>query len=294
MAEKAKKPLWLKLILWVVSLVLTVAVLLAIGCGFLYIRYQVNVFTVTKQIKTLNEEVDMSKILTNEYTAEDTAYAKELIEIDPETNSYTIPNDKMLEIITSIKPLKLTDKQVGALMAYIIDSLNTINLQIGGEINLKEYGCKVMKVDLTNVTEKYADFNIVLKIELAKVKENMNKFPLNWIEKAIPSQLYISSNIAITHTDTEFGYTTESKGMSINNLSIEDTADIFKTFNNFIKIGSADEFNKTIGDTFVNMLIGTEESNGLAYSLRPYVTDFSFDKSVAGDVETEYFVIKKL
>lgn len=293
MADKVKKPLWLRLILWIISSLLSIAVLLGIACAFLYIRYQINVFTVGKQIKTLNEEVKLERLLTNEYTADDMAYAKELIEIDPETNSYTIPEAKMVEIMTDVRPLKLTDKQIGAFMAYIVDSLSTIKANVGGEIDLKDYGFRVMQVDLTYIDRNQADFNVIVKVDLTKVKENMNKFPLNWLSKAIPQELYVSSTVTIAHGEDEFSYTTTSKGMSINNLSQEDTADIFKTFRKFIQIDSVDAFNKTLGDTFVNILIGTPDAQGLSYSLKPFVRDFYFETSVVGDTTTDYYVLTK-
>ena len=60
--------------------------------------------------------------------------------------------------------------------------------------------------------------------------------------------------------------------------------------NNFIKLGTAKEFSKIIGDAFVDTLIGTEENPGFAYILKDIgVTDFSFTT----EDNMDYFVLNK-
>ncbi len=173
----------------------------------------------------------------------------------------------------------------------IIESQEEINIQLGMTINLKDYGFKVVQVAFSNITETTTDFNVVIKIDLAKIKEEkMNKFPLNWIRKGVPESLYFSSTTTILKGANPFEYTTEGKSLIINNLSGEETDNIFTTINTFLKLGNSKEFSKVIGDTFINILIGNSSNSGLAYSLKDAgATDFSFET----DATNNYFVIEK-
>ena len=64
------------------------------------------------------------------------------------------------------------------------------------------------------------------------------------------------------------GYNVTHVGLKLNNLSAEDTADLFNTLNAVLKIGSAENLNMKIGSTAVNALIGNAENIGFAYSMQ--------------------------
>ena len=291
-----RTPIWLKIILWVFSTIFSIVALLAVGCGILYATYEINVFEVAGQVKTLNQEVDLEKLAPNVFTIDDMAGAK--IVTDENINgliSYTEEEGYKLtpEAVSTamLGSLKFTDKQVGAILNNIIDSQEELNVQLGSVINLKDYGFKVVQVAFSNITETTTDFNVVIKIDLTKIKEEkMAKFPFNWIRKGVPDSLYFSSTVTLTKGANAFEYTTEGKSLMINNLSSEQTESIFKTINTFLKLGGPKDFAKTIGDTFVNALIGNEANPGLAYSLKSAgATDFLFE----ADATNNYFIIQK-
>lgn len=54
-----------------------------------------------------------------------------------------------------------------------------VAVQINRDVNLKDYGFKVLQVDLQNITEDSTDFNRVLKIDLTKRKDIMNSLSLD-------------------------------------------------------------------------------------------------------------------
>jgi hypothetical protein len=250
---------------------------------------------VANQIKILNEEIDLSKIVPNAYTDEDMASAKLVTDTNlnglisyTEQDGYSItPDDVEGNLISE---LKFTDRQIGAIIDNLITSQEDIIVKLGDkDINLNDYGFQVVQVAFSNITETTTDFNVVIKIDLDKVKEDMTEFPLNWIKKGIPNSLYFSATTTITKGSNAFEYTTEGKSLVINNLTKEETDSILSTINTFLKIGTAKEFSKIIGDTFVNVLIGNESSSGLAYSLKDAgATDFSFET----DGTNNYFVIE--
>lgn len=292
---KFRKPIWLRILIWAVSSILSIVAILGAICGFLYIKYEINVFEVANQIKILNEDVDLDKLTPNAYSISDMESAK--LETDTglvglisytEQNGYEITPDEVSGNMSA--ELRFTDKQIGAIIDNLMEAQEEINIEIGSTINLKDYGFKVVQVSFSNITETTTDFNVVVKIDLNKLKEeNMTSFPLNWIRKGIPDSLYFSATTTITKGVNAFEYTTNGKNLIINNLTSEETENIFKTINVFLKLGSAKEFSQTIGDTFINILIGNDESSGLAYALKDVgATDFSFE----ADTNSNYFVIE--
>ena len=292
---KFRKPIWLRILIWAISSILSIVAILGVICGFLYIKYEINVFEVASQIKILNEEIDLSKIVPNAYTDEEMASAKLVTDAGfnglisyTEQNGYEITPDEVSGNMSA--ELRFTDKQIGAIIDNLITSQEDIIVKLGDkDINLNDYGFKVVQVAFSNITETTTDFNVVIKIDLDKVKEEMTEFPLNWIKKGIPNSLYFSATTTITKGSNAFEYTTEGKGLVINNLTKEETDSIFKTINKFIQLGNSNEFSKIIGDIFINVLIGNESNAGLAYSLKDAgATDFSFETGGTNN----YFVIE--
>ena len=58
------------------------------------------------------------------------------------------------------------------------------------------------------------------------------------------------------------------KSVTLNNLSGDDTADLFNTLNAVLKIGTAENLNMQVGTMAVNALIGTKDNPGFAYSMK--------------------------
>lgn len=291
---KARKPIWLKILIWVISTILSIVALLGVGCAFLYFKYEINVFALIGQVRTLNEEVNVTALIPNAYTDEDMASAKIVTDVNmnglikySEEDGYSVSFDQMS---TMLGDIRFTDKQVGAIINNIIENQESFNIQIGEDIDIKEYGFKVEQIAFSNITEKETDFNIVIKLDLTKIKqEKMNDFPLNWVKKAIPDKLYCSATSTITKGENPFEYTIAGKDLKLNNLTSEETASLFKAFDTVTKIGTAKNLAETICGTFINVLIGNEENAGVAYILKDAgATDFSFET----DNTENYFVIE--
>ena len=291
---KKRKPIWLRILLWVISSILSIVALLGVGCGILYIRYEINVFKVIGQIRILNEEVDYTQIVNNPYTEADLETAKLVTDANvsglisyTEQDGYSITPEKVTTSI--LGEVKLTDKQVAAIINNLIMSQDEILIEFGTQVNLKEHGFKLEQVTFSEIDEGKTEFNVVLKIELTKFKEDMNKFPANWIRKGIPDSLYFSATVDILKGDGAFEYSTQGKSLRINNLTNEKTKNIFDTINVLTDFGTVEDFSKTICDVFVNALIGNEATPGIAYALTGVgAEDFDFEKE---DTST-YFVIK--
>ena len=179
-------------------------------------------------------------------------------------------------------PIFLTEKHVGAIAQTVFYE------QTGGKIKLgdKEVSVTVMQVDFSEIAANgSADFNVVAKLDLTPFKADMGDFPYKYFKKYIPDNFYVSSVVRVDKTEKDgFSYTVTHKALTLNNLSADDTADLFNTLNAVLKIGTAENLNMQVGTMAVNALIGTEESSGFAYSLKAIgATAFKFE--TASDAE---------
>ena len=278
----------------IISLVVIVAILgVVIIGGYIYVRttYGIDLFRTAGQLKTLTQAVDETALCPNAYGEEDFAAMKTELnkkfdgfvsyEEGKGFNGYSV-NFGSLAGKSMSGTVSLTEKQVGAITQTVFYG------QTGGKIKIgeKEVSVTVVQVDFSEIAANgSADFNVVAKIDLTPFKADMGGFPYKYFKKYIPDNLYVSSTVRVDKTEEDgFGYTIVHKSLTLNNLSADDTADLFNTLNAVLKIGTAENLNMQVGETAVNALIGTEKSNGFAYSLKAIgATAFKFE--TASDAE---------
>ncbi len=289
---KARKPFIVRFIIWLFSIIITLALILGIGCLIVKQKYGVDVFSTISQIKTLNQKVDESKY-DSKFSDNDMKDAQIAVNAKmeglisyTEENGYKI-NEEGIGVESQISAdLLLSDKQLGA----IINNLINQNEE-GMTLDVSENKLQIYFIQLKflEVRENEADINIVVKVDVRELKQKMNSFPTNIIAKKIPDYLYISSTSTIKKGDNAFEYEVLSKDIEINNLNSQDTKSFLNTLNLVFKFGTSDDFNLMIAKPFVNALIGNSENNGFAYSLRGLgVKDYDF--VVVDDIN--YYVLK--
>lgn len=278
----------------IITLVVIVAILgVVIIGGYVYVRttYGIDLFRTAGQLKTLSQDVDESALCPNAYGEQDFADMKSAVndkidglivyEKDKGYNGYSV-NFASLAGKSMTDMISLTEKQVGAVAQTVFYE------QTGGKIKLgdKEVSVTVVQIDFSEIAANgSADFNVVAKIDLTPFKADMGGFPYKYFKKYIPDNLYVSSTVRVDKTEEDgFSYKVSHKSVTLNNLSGDDTADLFNTLNAVLKIGTAENLNMQVGETAVNALIGTEKSNGFAYSLKAIgATAFKFE--TASDAE---------
>ncbi len=289
---KARKPFIVRFIIWLFSIIITLALILGIGCLIVKQKYGVDVFSTISQIKTLNQKVDESKY-DSKFSDNDmkdaqiavNAKMKGLISYTEE-DGYKI-NKEGIGVESQISAdLLFSDKQLGAIINNLInENAEGLTLDVSGN-KLK---IDFIQLKFVEIREKEADINIVVKVDVRELKQKMNSFPTNIIAKKIPDYLYISSTSTIKKGDNAFEYEALSKDIEINNLNSQDTKSFLNTLNLVFKFGTSDDFNLMIAKPFVNALIGNSENNGFAYSLRGLgVKDYDF---VVVD-NINYYVLK--
>lgn len=289
---KARKPFIVRFIIWLFSIIITLALILGIGCLIVKQKYGVDVFSTISQIKTLNQKVDESKY-DSKFSDTDmkdaqiavNAKMKGLISYTEE-DGYKI-NEEGIGVESQISAdLLLSDKQLGAIINNLInENAEGLTLDVSGN-KLK---IDFIQLKFVEIREKEADINIVVKVDVRELKQKMNSFPTNIVAKRIPDYLYISSTSTIKKGENTFEYEVLSKDIEINNLNSQDTKSFLNTLNLVFKFGTSDDFNLMIAKPFVNALIRNSENNGFAYSLKGLgVKDYDF--VVVDDIN--YYVLK--
>lgn len=245
--------------------------------GYVYVRttHGIDLFRTAEQLKTLSKDVDESALCPNAYGEQDFAEMKSAVndkidgfivyEKGKGYNGYSV-NFASLAGKSMTDPIFLLEKHVGAIAQTVFYE------QTGGKIKLgdKEVSVTVMQVDFSEIAANgSADFGVVAKLDLTPFKADMDGFPYKLLKKHIPDSLYVSSTVRVDKTEEDgFAYTVTHKSLTLNNLSADDTADLFDTLNAVLKIGTAENLNMQIGSMAVNALIGTKDNLGFAYSMK--------------------------
>jgi len=267
-------------------LVLVLIVAIAFFGTYFYVRstYGIDLFRTANQLKTLNEQVDESTLCPNAYGDSDFVDMKDVVNakfggliVYQDGKGY---NGYSMDVTALAGKsfegnVSLTEKQVGAIAQTMIFA------QTGGKIKLgdKEVTVSVVQVDFSDVADNgSADFNVVAKLDLAPFKTDMEGFPYKYVKKYIPDTLYVSSTVRVDKADKNtFEYTVSHKSLTLNNLSSDDTAELFKTLDTIFKIGSIEDLNVQIGTIATNALIGNKDNLGFAYSMKAIgATTFDF------------------
>lgn len=289
---KARKPFIVRFIIWFFSIIITLALILGIGCLIVKQKYGVDVFSTISQIKTLNQKVDESKY-DSKFSDNDMKDAQIAVNAKmeglisyTEEDGYKIKEEGIGVESQISADLLLSDKQLGAIINNLINQNEEgMTLDVSGN-KLQIY---FIQLKFLEVRENEADINIVVKVDVRELKQKMNSFPTNIVAKRIPDYLYISSTSTIKKGENAFEYEVLSKDIEINNLNSQDTKSFLNTLNLVFKFGTSDDFNLMIAKPFVNALIGNSENNGFAYSLRGLgVKDYDF--VVVDDIN--YYVLK--
>lgn len=278
----------------IITLVVIVAILgVVIIGGYVYVRttYGIDLFRTAGQLKTLTKDVDESALCPNAYGEQDFVEMKSAVndkidglivyEKDKGYNGYSVNFDALNgKVMTDM--ISLTEKQVGAVAQTVFFGQTAGKLKIGG----KDVSVTVVQIDFSEIAANgSADFNVVAKIDLTPFKADMGGFPYKYFKKYIPDNLYVSSVVRVDKTEEDgFSYKVSHKFITLNNLSGDDTADLFNTLNAVLKIGTAENLNMQVGTMAVNALIGTKDNPGFAYSMKAIgAKNFMFATSADAD-----------
>lgn len=274
-------------------LVSVVLLAVALYCGYQYVlsTYGVDLLRTAKELKVLIEPVDESKLCQNAFGEEDKVDVQVLVNeavedfiTYTEQNGYVVNFDNLPSEMKHI--IKLTDKQVGSLASIVIEQ------EVDGKIivNNKPIGIDLKQVDYSEV-ETGALFNSIFALDISELTKDIpSGFPFDYVKPYIPEVFYISSTVNVNKGSEAFSYEVTHSSLTINNLNKDDTLDLYNTLNKLLNIGSLEDLNTKIGNVLMNALIGNEENNGIAYSLKEIgAKDYDF---ITED-NKDYFVVDR-
>lgn len=290
-----KKPFIVRFLCGILTTVLVIAVIVGVGCIYVNKKFGINVFETYSQVKILSQPVNEETKFTNKFTNEDKSSAQTNVNSKisglisyTEADGYKISSSGLTTESQLTLELLISDKQLAAIADIIIkNQTDGVGVEIGGE----KYNIELVQIQFSNIDNETgsADVNVVAKIDISSIQEQMKGFPLNLFSKYIPKVLYISSTTTVTKLEGEFNYSVASKELTLNNLDSAQTTNIVKLLDMVAHTGSAEELNKSVGKTFMDMLIGNADNMGFVYSLKDLgAKDYSF-KTVE---EVNYLVVK--
>lgn len=292
-----KKSFWSKFLIWLLVTIISIFVTLGMLSFSIYKKHKVNVFKLIGQVKTLNEEVDLNRIVSNAFSEQDLAKAKLMADTNlsglitySAQNGYKVNFDNVQNNMKG--DLRFTDKEVGAIIDTIIKNNPETKYDSNTEDEQDGLDLKIMQVSFLNITETTLDFNVVMKIDLVEIKDAMTDFPFTLLRKIVPDDLYFSSTVSVAKGSNAFEYTTTGKSLVFNNLSESETDHIMRAIAAIADndVPSAQQTAYNVGSSFVNLLIGNETNTGIAYALKDAgATGFSFET----DGTNNYFVIER-
>lgn len=256
-----------------IGLLVTVIGLCVAVVSVMHFKFQINTFSLVKNVIVVNKQVKTEDILTNTFSESD----------------YTSLTEKMENFGVSENALLLSDKEIAGYIDHSIKS-DLENDKIKENFNgiLEKATLTFEQLDFYNISKKssdarLSDVNIVVKLDITKLKEeNLNTFPKNLIAKMIPNELYFSIDFEILR-DLKEGeiysenYKVQFKSIKINNLKDKDSKEFLDDINNFVKIGSSEELCEKVGSVVADTMIGSAENKGLYFSLKDtFAKSYSF------------------
>lgn len=291
-----RKPFLVRLLIWIVSIVLTLALIVAICCIYVNKKYGINLFETYTQVKKLSKPVDENAKFTNKFSADDMSSAQATVNAKiaglisySEEDGYKISGSGLTDESNLTSALLISDKQMGAIANTLInENEDGVYLEINGD-KAKIELVQIKFENIDNLTGN-VDINIVVKIDFSFMQNKMQNFPFSLFKSYVPKTVYISSTTTIEKGQTPFAYTVKSKEMTINNLTKAETENLVKTLDLIAKVGSVEKLNLMVGEQFANLLIGNEtNNNGFAYMLKDLgANDYTFVNSDG----VNYFVVK--
>ena len=246
---KKRKPFIVKLFIALFWIVFVLALAFAGVWGYFYFAKNVDIVAAFTNFGALSKPVDEDAIKT--ITAQDATNVGQTLNI---TTLPSYPNN-----------LEITDGELGAYINSEIANDLTVNFGMGN-ITLSDWNFEVIGLDITvpeTTPNRIADINITVKFDSAEIKSQMGAFPLSLLKGKVPDVIYITVDAGIEQTAQQAEdnqYTIKPLGITINNLSEKQTANILNFAGTFIKGINANEATKQIANALIEPLLGNQNS----------------------------------
>lgn len=240
-------------------------------------KYNIDSIEVINGLNSFNKKVDEDKVCSNKFNEEDTEKAIEIINastndfIQNDKDNIVLDYDRLVNDMQTV--IELNDREVGAICSTYLDSIKNNKFEVGGFT----FDVQLLELTFNDLNETSCDLSTIFKLNIASFKEQMNDFPFNVAKDMVPNDIYLFSTVTVNKGDSAFEYSLTSTSFKMNACTIKQTSSLFQIVDLAFGIGNSSEINLLIGSTIVDSLIGNENKEGLAYSMRKVgASDYNF------------------
>ena len=274
----------LKIFLITLFIVVLIIVIIPLG-GYLILKFgfDIDVIAINKQIKILSKEVDESSLIALYGEEDEDSLLLKLKNAgfgdrlnNNVGNVFLIAEDNK-ENITLTSDLILNEKELACLLdSYINYILTTATESDEQKNDIAEFNTSVLGIQIDNVRkgnsvvfeQTVADITAVIKINIKKLKEETNVFPISIFSKKLPDELYIKSTFSLKTTANGTGYEIENHSFVLNSMTVDETKKFVQTMQ-FI-LGSYDEMSEDMATMIGETIISDGKGAGLIDILKVF------------------------
>lgn len=298
----AKKKL--KTIFIILLVIVLIIVIIPLG-GFLILKFgfDIDLIAINKQIKLLSKEVDESSLISLYGDEEKNTLLEKLKNagfgdaLNGSIDNLFLIAENNSNNISLTKDMILNEKELAYLLNKYVDYvLSTAAENDEQKSDIAELNASVLGIEIDNIrqgdsvvfNQTVADITVVAKINIQKLKETVNVFPISIYSKKLPDELYIKSQFSIKTTADGDKYEYENSNFAFNSMSVDETKDFMKTMQ-FI-LGNYDEMSNSLATMFCEIIVSDGKGTGLVDTFNVFgLGAYNFTNE-----ENEYCIIYKM
>lgn len=298
----AKKKL--KTIFIILLVIVLIIVIIPLG-GFLILKFgfDIDLIAINKQIKLLSKEVDESSLISLYGDEEKNTLLEKLKNagfgdaLNGSIDNLFLIAENNSNNISLTKDMILNEKELAYLLDKYVDYvLSTAAENDEQKSDIAELNASVLGIEIDNIrqgdsvvfNQTVADITVVAKINIQKLKETVNVFPISIYSKKLPDELYIKSQFSIKTTADGDKYEYENSNFAFNSMSVDETKDFMKTMQ-FI-LGNYDEMSNSLATVFCEIIVSDGKGTGLVDIFNVFgLGAYNFTNE-----ENEYCIIYKM
>ena len=298
MSERTKRqPSIVGGILKFLGFMILAGVLIVVGF-YCYLRFAlgIDLIDIKRKIDLINVKVEESQIVTNAYDDSDAADGFAIIFNNEDIykdngDGYVFDKTAFENAGSLVANVSLTDKQFAGIINVYMK-----NLFDNGQDKDFAQNIKLKQIKFTNFSNQEGktsvDMSVIAMLDFSTIKSEVGKednFISGLLTSFIPESIYINCNfkVIIDNTNPQ-DIEVESNYVLINNLTKEQSNEIFDFINNFMG-GNSNFMADTLTETFSTVLFGSETET----SFFDKISGFSYFTFESDDTNI-YLSIKKV
>ena len=247
---RPKKSLGKKLLTAFVAVLTSIVVLIGGVIAFAYFKYDINTFSLIGSVNKVGKFDSKTLTLSNAFSAEDLESANAKIDAHDFTENY----------------IYFTDKEIASIIDDNIKNDDSIKLE--HDINFLELGFS----DYENYDDNLITrFNFTLTLSTKELKDELDDFPASLVSSKIPDTIYMFASADVNEeTNRDTDYTVKYHSVGINNLTIKETENLFRTIELFEDDFKVSAVVEKVAKVIADSIIGDDENESVYTKLKAH------------------------